>query len=261
MNTTLIIFIIVASLAALVCYAFVSQALQQKQQQKERLLVGLNARADSLRQMLQGFPPHFLPRELTLLLQSGLVQVYEQLARIDPRNATYAQEARLMAQATKELQNQAEQPEKPFAAEDSKRAQDIRSALDGLYRYVYHMEGKGQLTRVQADSHRSAIKRLVLQLTADSYTAQGRTAFQQDKFRLSKHYFEQALNLLVREAERGDFQARIAQLKDRLEETEQRLSLEESESDKTPLPPERADTEWREFGQDQGSWKKKQIYD
>lgn len=264
MNSTLLIILIVVLLAVLVCYAFVAQTVRQKQQQKDRLLIGLNSRARSFRHMLEGLPANFLSRDLKLLVQRSLVQVCEQLARLDTANrATHSQEARLIAEAMTQTQQQPEQPDKPIFIENPKHSQDIKLCLEDLYKFVFQLESKRQLTAAQAEAYRAAIKNLVLQVTVDSYSAQGRMAFEQEKFRLAKHYYEHALNLLLRHGPASIHKAKVAMLQSRISDADQLMRQQDSDTvEPLPMDTEQlTEQEWKQFGENEASWKKKQVYD
>lgn len=263
MSSVTVITSIIVLLAALLCYAFIAQTISQKRQQRERLLTALKARVRNFKFMLSGFPAGFLPKELTLLVQRSLMQLLEQLAKLEP-NANHTQDLQGVAQQMAETQRQPPQTNSSVQIVDNpQRVREIKACLEELYKFVFHLEGKRLLARAQADIHRAMIRNLVLQLTVDSYVLHGRIARDKDKPRLAIHYFDLALKLMLKERASGQFDGRINQLRAAMAELEGRMLNE------APLTPEpRADDpdqsaineEWDKFAKEQ-SWKKKQVYD
>lgn len=262
MSSITVITTIIVLLSGLVCYAFIAQTLAQKRQQRERLANALKSRVRNFQFMLSGLPTGFLPKELVLLIQRSLMQVLEQLNKLEPQKEAYAQELQLVAQQLAETQRQPNRTSPPPPLDKPQKAQEIKACLEELYKFIFHLEGTKGLTRSQADAYRGMIKQLVLQLTIDSYVMHGRVARDKDKPRLAIHYLDLALKLMLRERGSGLFEERIAQL--------QALTAElESQSKDGPLAPvapvdeieqEDISGEWDKF-EKEGNWKKKQIYD
>lgn len=264
MSSVTIITSIIVLLASLVCYAFIAQTVAQKRQQKERLLMALKTRVRNFKFILSGLPAGFLPKELTLLVQRSLMQLLEQLTKLEPGNNSYQEDLQAIAQQMAETQRQPPtNSSQPVAIDNPQKAREIKACLEELYKFIFHLEGKKNLSRAQADIHRGMIRHLVLQLTVDSYVLHGRIARDKGKLRLAVHYLDLALKLMIRERANGQFDGRIAQIRTAINDLEARLASETG--DKTELPDEEGDqsaisSEWDKFAQEQ-SWKKKQIYD
>lgn len=262
MSSIAVITAIIVLLAALVCYAFVTQTLTQKRQQRERLAAAMKTRVRNFKFMLSALPAGFLNKELLLLVQRSLMQVLEQLTRLEPSNSTHTQELQSIAQQMAETQRQPPHPPAPAPLESTAKAQETKACLEELYKFIYQLEGKKGMTPAQAENYRLMIRQLVLQLTVDSYVMHGRAARDKEKPRLAIHYFDLALKLMLRERSGGQFEARIKQLQSLLAELE-------LQSDAAPaagvIPGAEADQElvseqWDKF-EKEGNWKKKQIYD
>lgn len=264
MSSVTIITSIIILLAALVCYAFIAQTISQKKQQRERLLAALKVRVRNFKFMLSGFPPGFLPKELTLLVQRSLMQLLEQLAKLEPRNSTYAEDLQAVAHQMAETQRQPPTTgNSPQAIDNPQKAREIKACLEELYKFVFHLEGKRNLARTQADVYRAMIRNLVLQLTVESYVLHGRIAKDKGKLRLAVHYFDLAQKLMLKERANGQFDGRIAQLRSAITDIEGRLLTEEPRTAEVRTEdPDQASisSEWDKFAQEQ-SWKKKQVYD
>lgn len=249
-------------LGALVCYAFIAQTITHKRQQKERLLAGLKSRARNFKFMLNGFPEQFLPKDLTLLIQRSLMQICEQMSQLEPNEPAHADDVQKIAQQMAETQRQSPHKQPSANLQNPQQIREVKACLEELYKYIFHLEAKRNLTRAQADTYRSIVKQLVLQLTVDSYVLHGRIAKEKDKIRLAAHYFDLGLKLMVREGKNGQFDGRISQLQTIISELQTRIAASET----GPIPSEQEDkaaidSEWEKFGTDDASWKKKQVYD
>jgi len=262
MSSVPVIIAIVVLLAGLVCYAFIAQTVSQKKQQKERLLLALKSRIRNFKFMLSGFPPGFLPKELTLLVQKSLAQLLDQLSKMEPNHPGHKEDLKTIVQQMAETQRlQQNQPSSPI--ENPKQAREIKTSLEELYKYVFQLEGKKQLTGSQAEAYRNTIRQLVIQLTLDSCALQSRLARDKGKPRLALHYVELALKLALKERNGGRLDNQIAQLRATRSELE-RLVNESPATEENSA--EEADSsainsEWDKFAQEQQNWKKKQIYD
>lgn len=264
MSSVTVITSIIVLLAALVCYAFIAQTISQKKQQRERLLQALKTRARNFKFMLSGFPNGFLPKELTLLVQRSLIEVLEQLNRLEPGQNRYQDDLLATTQLMAETQRQQNQNAQPITIENPQQIREVKACLEELYKFIFQLEGKKGMPRQQADGHRALIKQLVLQLTIDSYVLHGRLARDKNKLRLAAHYFDLALKLMLRERASGLFDGRISQLQSVISELNSRIPTEGKAG--TPQSQEQAgaadiNDQWSEFEKEEKGWKKKQIYD
>lgn len=262
MSSIAVITTIIVLLAALVCYAFVAQTLTQKRLQRERLTNALRTRVRNFKFMLSGLPAGFLPKELIILIQRSLMQILEQLIKLDPKVEAYQQELQMVTQQLAETQRQPSQTGAPPPLDNPQKAQDIKACLEELYKFIFQLEGKNGMTRAQADAYRNTIKQLVLQLTVDGYIIHGRVARDKGKLRLAIHYFDLALKLMLRERSNGQFDGRIAQLQTLISELEVQSGTSPlaAPAAKEDIGQEDISGEWDKF-QQETDWKKKQIYD
>ncbi len=265
MSTVTVITGIIILLAALVCYAFVSQTIHNKREQKKRLLAALKSQSRNFKFILNGFPKGFLTKELRLIVLRSVIEVSEQLTRLEPNDQQYTQDLKLFTDMLGEAQR--EQPSQEQAAiETPQQIKEIKMSLDELHRFIFNLEGRGRLARKQADAFRNQIKQLVLRTTVDGYVMNGRTARQASKTKLAHHYYNLALKLLQREGKAGLYDGKIQNLRVITEELASQLSEEEQS---TPISAEDAETqaqldsEWNKFSEDStdSMWKKKQVYD
>lgn len=265
MSSVTVIIGIIVLLAVLVCYAFVSQAIQVKREKRKRLLAALNAQLRNFKFVLSGCPDGFLSKELKTLVLRSLIEVCEQLSKLAPKDPSFPQDLQVYTQQLTEAQRASTQTTQT-KLESPQQIKDVKMSLEELHRFIFNLEGQGRLTRSQGDVFRNQIKQLVLRVTVDGYVLNGQTAKQAQKIKLALHYYDLALKLLIREGKAGTYADRIAQLKTITEELSSQLSEEEiaaplqtgNEEDQAEL-----DDEWNKFSEDSSDkiWKKKQVYD
>ncbi|HEY6528895.1 MAG TPA: hypothetical protein VIZ65_09400 [Cellvibrionaceae bacterium] len=258
MSSVFVISSIVIVLAILACYAFVSQTLALRKEHRERLMTVLSAKVRNFKHMLNGFPPGFLPKDLTVLVLRSLIDLYEQLVDVAPDNSQYKQDLQSISQQLNDVQRQ-HKPTTPAAIDNPQQLKDAKTCLDELHKFVFQLEGKGALNRTQADNYRNLIKQLLLQVTVDAYLFSGKHARQASKTRLAIHYFGLAHKLLSKENKGGVQDKKISGLTQVLQELEEKLQTEEPRAT-AAKPPEDTEADWNKLKPDD-SWKKKQLYD
>ncbi len=249
-------------LALLVVYAVVAQTLEKRRQQRLRLIAALKQRQRHFSYMATGFPPGFLTRDLSTLAFQTLLEICEQLARLEPRNSRHKEDVELcreqMAAARKA------EPAAPGRLENPGLAVDIRRHLQELQRHVVQQQQRGTISAPQALLYRQQIHRLVVQVSLDSYLLEAKAAHKAEKPRLELHYYTLAHNLLTRENAGGAYSAQLDQLAQTMARLQQQLQSG-AETPKAPTEPKETEEEaqkaWEKFSEGNQLWKKKQIYD
>lgn len=265
MSSVTVITGIIILLAALVCYAFTAQTIQNKRERKKRLLAALKSQSRNFKFILNGCPDGFLTKDLKLILLRSLIDVSEQLSRLEPSEPQFSQDLKQYTQGLAEAQREAPSTTS-VSIENPQQIKEVKMSLEELHRFIFNLEGQGRVTRNQGDAYRNQIKQLVLRITVDSYVINGQSAKQSGKTKLAHHNYDLALKLLAREGKPGVFTKKLQQLRAITEELKTQLSAEE---DASPLSTEELEAqseltdEWDKFSEDSSEdiWKKKQVYD
>lgn len=263
MSSVAVIVTIVVILAFLVCYAFISQTLANKREQRERLVNALSLKARNFKFMLSGFPQGFLPPELTMLVQKSLLEIFNQLGDLEPDNNQHKVELQTLSQQMNDARRQPSR-QANVRLENPQQISEVKACLEELHKYVFQLEEKGRIPRASADAHRASIRELVVNITVDSYNIAGKQALEKDKPRLALHNLQLALRLMERERSAGNFDQRIADLEQQCAKLQDVVAAEDAEAAGVEIEPEeQADLEeqWSEFGESDSLWKKKQVYD
>lgn len=262
MSSVAVIVTIVVLLALLVCYAFVSQTLANKREQRDRLVNALSLKARNFKFMLSGFPQGFLPPELTMLVQKSLLEIFNQLVDLEPENEQHKVELQNLSQQMNDARRQPSR-QANVRLENPQQISEVKACLEELHKYVFQLEEKGRIPRANADAYRSSIRELVVNITVDSYYIAGKQALDKEKPRLALHNLQLALKLMERERNAGNFDQRIAELQQQCTTLEEKVAEEDATTNPGLQEPDEQtllNEEWSEFGHSE-QWKKKQLYD
>ncbi len=264
MSSVSVIVGIIVLLVALVAYAFAAQTIQHKREQRKRLLAALKSQARSFQFILSGCPEGFLSRELKTLVLRSLIDVCEQLSRLEPKENVHIQNIQVFNDQLAQTQRDTGETTAK-AIESPQQIKEIKMSLEELHRYIHSLEQQARLNKAQADGFRAQIRLLVLQVTVDGYVINGEIARQSGKARLAQHYYELARRLLERDGKPGQKEDKLARFDAIIEELMAAASEEEAEagtSDEDAELQAELDQEWDKFANDnEDIWKKKQVYD
>lgn len=263
MSSTLIISIIIVILVILMSYAFISQTITTRRQQKQRLLNALKVRARDFKFLINGFPPNFLSKDLSVLVYRCVIEVTEQLAKLEPKEKLYVEELTLYNKQLEEVQR------KPKDAKRAKltnpqQTKEVKRLLRELNKFLVHLKKRGTITDSQHTSYEQQIKNMVVQLSVDSYIINAKQANGSGKARLAIHYYTLAKKLLAKESGKQNYKKQILQLNEVIAKLEEKAAAEEPESkpsETTAAAQEEAESQWQEFNKEDDSWKKKSVYD
>lgn len=254
MSSLSIAFVIVGLLIVLIGYAFIYQALEKRRKQRQRLMAALKHRQRSFKRMLVSFPSGFLPKELSLVVYQALLDAAEQLRRLEPKERAHKDEVALYS---RELENIHQQDSSgAVRLETVEQVVDLRRQLQDLNQYILQQAERGNISKAQAQIHGHQIKRLILGISVDAYVLSARQAGDIGKVRLALHYYNLARKLLVRDNVRAH-QQQIQQFDEVIAQLEAQLARDPTGSDAEPIESK----EWEAFGEEDESWKKKQLYD
>lgn len=259
---------VILLLVLLATYALISQAIERKRVQRQRLLTALKVRQRNFRHMLSGFPPRFLSNDLNSLIYRALIDICEQLHKLEPEDGAHAADLQLLTDQLNALKQTP--PTQRVKLENLQQIKEIRQHLQELYRFVSQQETLKVITKIQAAAFTDQIKRLALQSAVDGYVAQAKKAQQIGKLRLAIHYYTLARKQLLPENSGHIYDKQIAQLSaliTRLEEKAKNRKGADTDIDgELPADGEPSQNsgslnkEWEKFG-DEDEWKKKQLYD
>jgi hypothetical protein len=84
MTSVYIIIGLILLTCGLICYVFIKQTIVKRKRERTRLFNALEKRSKELLQMLNAFPPHFLPKDISVFLYRCIVDVFEQLSKLEP---------------------------------------------------------------------------------------------------------------------------------------------------------------------------------
>ncbi len=262
MSSTAIISAIITLLVLLVAYAFISQTMERRRKQRQRLQKALTRRINDFKFLVQGFPPGFLPKELHTLVYRCLLDALDQAIALEPKNQVLIEELALYSKQLEEISRSPKVKRTPL--NDPHQVKEIKELLQGLNSFIAQQHSRGHLSNQQHKQYNDQIKRLVIQISVDSYVVNAKQALSSGKGRLAIHYYSLAKKLLARDSGRENYQKQIQQLNTIIEKLEVKVKetgSSGSTSQQTEASRQQASSEWDKFDQE-ASWKKKKsLYD
>ncbi|GGY68056.1 hypothetical protein GCM10011613_10340 [Cellvibrio zantedeschiae] len=258
------IFIVAAVLALLLAiagYAYITQSIEKKRIQKQRILMTLKTKQRNLIHLINGFPPNFLTGELLSLVYRALIDTCEQLSKIEPKDQRHLDDITLYNNQLDTLpKNNTAQRAR---VENPQAMKEIRQHLQELQHFLVQQEALKIINKVQFGAYTDQVKRLSLQMAVDAYLYHAKLAQQANKLRLAIHYFTLAKKLLIAENTTRGYDKQIAQLEEITAKLEEKAQLTgEVSAPAEVATPDPTAKEWENFTPPDGdAWKKKQIYD
>lgn len=262
MSLYIVIPIIVTLLVALVGYVSIAQYLEKKRAQQQRLLMTLKTRHRNITHMLNSFPPHFLPQELTRLVYAALIDICEQLQPLEPDNSQHPDEiihinSKLSAlDKTKAGQR--------IILDSPQQMKDIRQHLQALQHFIGQQEVLKVIDKDQTADYMEQVNALNFQLLIDEFIHQAKVAQQSGKLSPAIHYYNLARTQLQAENASQVYDLQIADLDLVITKLETDLANNPEAAPEPAKNNEGLNREWDEFNkmtQLENSWQKKQAYD
>ncbi len=256
-----IIVTIVVLLSTLVCYAFISQSIEKKRVQKQRILMALKTKHRNFIHLINGFPPNFLSSELIGVVYRALIDTCEQLSKLEPSVSRYLDDMTLFTNQLNNLpKNNTAQK---VRLDNPLQMKEIRQHLQELLRFIEQQQALKAINKVQFAAFVDQIKRSGLQMHVDTYIFSAKQAQQKGKFRLAVHFFTLAKKLLTAENSARTYDKQIAQVDTIINNLNLKIAEESDVQPTAEAAPthEQASKEWDKFIQTEDTWKKKQIYD
>lgn len=249
---------ILALIIALASYIFISQSIEKKRVQRQRVHMALQTKRRNFVHMINGFPPGFLTSDLLSLIYRALIDSCEQLRLLDPKDQQHQDDVTLFTNQMAALPKSA--PAQRVRFDNPQQMKDVRQNLQELQRFVVQQESARIINKVQADSYIDQIKRVNLQMGVDSYIYLAKQAQQIGKLKLALHYFGLAKKLLVSENASRAYDKQISQLDLLICKLEEQAQVQK-EPETGEQDPAASEKEWESFATPEDSWKKKQMYD
>jgi hypothetical protein len=266
MTSVYIIIGLIVLTCALICFIFIKQTIVKRKREKARLFNALEKRSNELLQMLNAFPPHFLPKDISIFLYRCIVDVFEQLSKLEPAHTEFLEQFTLYSTT---LETTIRQPvtNSKVRLKDTKQINEIRQYLNYLGRFMQKWVERGNLSSKQYNAYKAMLKNLVAKLMIDNYMLTATKAANIGKNKLAAHYFKLAKEMITKEGLATTQKEDLAHINEELVRLNETLRLEneasgkfEPDADSNAKTEDDDDDEWAAF-KDNDDWKKKDIYD
>lgn len=260
MSSEAIISLLVVSMLALVSIAFVMQTVERNRRERIRAESQLRKRLENLVYMLDHFPPNFLSTDLKGLVCKSVIDVYEQLLKIAPRNKVYQEGLQAIAKRWNDIKGGNNSGYQPL--DNTSQVRDIKALLGLLNNFVNRLFETGTITKLQAAEYSRQLKLLFSQTAIDQYSIAARKAESDQKYRLAIHYYESALDKMKKTALDAAMHEQMLAFQKRITELREMAPAQPDPGSANELESAERDKEWSAFvGKDEDAWKKKKVYD
>lgn len=260
MSTEAIILLLVVSVAALIGVAVVMQTVERNREERIRAESQLRKRLENLVYMLDHFPPSFLSTDLKGLVCKSVIDVYEQLLKIAPRNQEYQEGLQAIAKRWNDIKNGNNAGYQPL--DNTNQVRDTKALLGLLNNFINRLFETGSITKLQAAEYSRQLKQLFSQTAIDQYSIAARKAEGDQKFRLAIHYYQSAIDKMKKSALDGAMHDQIVAYQKRMVELTELLPSQPDAGSASDLESAERDKEWSTFvSTDDDAWKKKKVYD
>jgi len=255
-----IVVTIIVLLLALAGYAFISQSIEKKRVQRQRILMALKTKHRNFVYLINGFPPNFLTADLLGLIYRALIDTCEQLSKIEPKEQRHLDDITLYTNQLSALPKSS--PAQRPRVDNPQVMKEIRQHLQEVQHFLVQQETAKLINKVQFGAFMDQLKRLSLQMSVDAYLYFAKQAQQAGKLRLAIHYFTLAKKTLATENASRAYDKQITQLEAIVSKLEEKAQMSDEPNEVTPgaTQPETA-KEWENFTPPTDDWKKKQMYD
>lgn len=247
-------------MAALVSVAFVMQTVERNRRERIRAESQLRKRLENLVYMLDHFPPSFLSTDLKGLVCKSVIDVYEQLLKISPRNQEYQDGLQSIAKRWNDIKNGNNSGYQPL--DNSSQVRDTKALLGLLNNFINRLFETGSITKLQAAEYSRQLKQLFSQTAIDQYSIAARKAESDQKYRLAIHYYQSAIDKMKKSALDAAMHEQIVAYQKRIVELTALVPSQPDAGSASELEAAERDKEWSAFvGKDDDAWKKKKVYD
>ena len=256
---------IIVVFSALACYAFVSQYIEKRRVQNQRIVMTLKTKHRNLVFMLGGIPENLLSNDLISMVYRSLLDTCEKLKNIEPNNPKYQEE---ISTINTQLSNLAKTNTAPKVRIDNPAQMiEIRQHLQEFLHFINQQAILKAISKSQAVAFQDQITKTAFQMTIDEYVYHAKEAQKNGKLRLAIHYFTLARKQLGSQNANNTYGKQISQLDaiiNKLEALD--TGKKDTEHKKEDAPQESKHTEpkskeWEAFNKKPEEWQKKQVYD
>ncbi len=249
-STYVIAISIAALLIILVAYALIAQHTTKKRKHQQRLTTALRKRLQVFSDYAEGFPEGFLTPELQTLIFKVLLNVSEQLHKLEPRGG-HLTNINLYSNA---LSQKPSPNNNQIQFETPAEINQTRGLLQELGRHISSQAEQGRIAKPVAHALIGQIKALALKITLEGAIQEARKAESEGKTSLALHRYKLCLTLLQKNQQSTAHNNTAAEITGIIK----RLTVE---AETAALTKDDEVCPWGEESSETDEWKKKQVYD
>lgn len=261
MSPEIIVGMVTIVILALVSIAITAQNIEKNRKERRRLESSLLSRARMFQDMLSELPEGLLSNDLKYLVCQCLIEVYEQLKQLDPKQHGNMPGLK-QAQATSESLKK--NPTLASTIPDLTNIEQIKETqqqLTTLFKFIAKLRASGRINEEQARKHAQQIRRLMLKTTLDLLNENAQQAVQLGKLKLAVHHYQTAIDRIKKEGETDFFSNHLTGYVARIEKLEEEITERDNHQQQNIKKNQKAWEDEMNEDENKGSWKKNTVYD
>ena len=180
----------------LAVFTVVSQTLEQKRAEKRRAVAALERHAAHIQELLTGFPPGYLNKELEVFLYNSILETYEKLEQLNS-DPTYQESLQKYRDDQKKLMASDYATQKRAVFTTPQEIKEMKQRLKDLLILIAAAVQHQSLSMAEARKFKQYLSKAMLSINLNSYRMAALQAESADKLQVAIHYHEQAKKLLI----------------------------------------------------------------
>lgn len=221
MSTTMLVIIGVVVAGLVLGFIYVSHTNEKKRRQQALITANLTEKIQQLERLIQTTPPAYMSSDLKLVLLNECLKRAEKIQEV----ALDSKKAEKIADQIKQQINDTQNDQSKHTAPQLKspeEANQVRNQLMAIHKVLEALAQSGGLSASDANRHLQQIQDTYLEATVNHTLHVARNAEQEGKFKLAMHHYQKAIGELSKRNQNNRFQDKIAQLKGRVGELQEK---------------------------------------
>ncbi|GIZ12044.1 hypothetical protein NCCP436_14600 [Pseudomonas sp. NCCP-436] len=235
--------------------AYAKQAIESSKLEKARQRADLQDRLRRSQEISERLPGQLMTAKLKLLLSRLQLQLTERLLTLDKHNDSLRQDVQalqaLVAQGESIVVNN-----QPSPIGDENKAKEVRFLLESLHTLISTAGRNDLLPLNEAKLWTRQIRHMAVLVHIELFSTLGRRALQQEQPAQARLAFERAIQFLRKQPDQSPYQAHLSRFEQQLQKASAMLLNQTSQATQNSEL-----NEGLKSLEDEGDWKKKNIYD
>lgn len=248
----------VIACVALLLYGLISQSIEQKRREANRLIGAIGRHINLLQELHHGLPKGLLSPALYQFLLTELIHSHQQLLKLKPKHPHYVHALDILNQ---ELQQRKETPAEKLQLSSVKEIKLSKVKLTGIGKVLASALKRQKITAISGKALETERQSALQQVNLHSYQYAAKAAIQAGKLPVAIHYYQQAKKSLMA-IKTPQAQQQIAQLDKGIQSLNKKMAAQDaSQNNEDQNTQAQSQQPIQQSDEELSIWHKKQVYD